>query len=87
MHDHTLTHDRFDTAVDETTVKRIASPGQCVGPHGGDIPTIYPDLHLLDHRYNVFSISYLGVPVMESESRQLDQHCSDGDDAGEQQRW
>ncbi len=39
------------------TVKPIASPGQYVGPHRGDIPTIYPDLHLLDNRYDLFSIS------------------------------
>jgi hypothetical protein len=67
MHKHTLTHDGLETAVDETTVKRIASPGQGVGPHRGDIPAIDPDLHLLDHRYEVFSISPPGVPVMESD--------------------
>ena len=57
IHDHTLTHYRLETAVDEMTVKPIASPSQCVGPHGGDIPAIYPDLHLLDNRYDLFSIS------------------------------
>ena len=87
MYNHTLTHDWLETAVDEMTVKRIASPGQCVGPHSGDIPAIDPDLYLLDHRYELFSISPPGVPVMESDSRQLDQHRSDGDDASEQQRW